>query len=108
MNSLHQILTNLFVTDCRLRSPRPSHRVRLLQIPKHTARPPGSALLRFPYYHDFRESCAADNALVRGVGFHPEAVQNADFRQRSFVTNRALYEVRERPSKAYSWQAFML
>ena len=25
-----------------------------------------------------------------------------------FVTNRALYEVRERPSKTYSWQAFML
>ncbi|THH15930.1 hypothetical protein EW146_g4638 [Bondarzewia mesenterica] len=25
-----------------------------------------------------------------------------------FVTHRALYEVRERPSKAYSWQAFML
>jgi ABC-type multidrug transport system permease subunit len=25
-----------------------------------------------------------------------------------FVTQRALYEVRERPSKAYSWQAFML
>ncbi|CAG7944618.1 unnamed protein product [Penicillium nalgiovense] len=26
----------------------------------------------------------------------------------SFVTQRALYEVRERPSKAYSWKAFML
>lgn len=26
----------------------------------------------------------------------------------NFVTQRALYEVRERPSKAYSWQAFML
>lgn len=25
-----------------------------------------------------------------------------------FVTQRALYEVRERPSKAYSWQAFMM
>lgn len=25
-----------------------------------------------------------------------------------FVTQRALYEVRERPSKTYSWQAFML
>lgn len=25
-----------------------------------------------------------------------------------FVTKRALYEVRERPSKTYSWQAFML
>jgi ABC-type multidrug transport system permease subunit len=25
-----------------------------------------------------------------------------------FVTQRALYEVRERPSKAYSWKAFML
>ncbi|KAF9000473.1 ABC-2 type transporter-domain-containing protein [Cyathus striatus] len=25
-----------------------------------------------------------------------------------FVTHRALYEVRERPSKAYSWQVFML
>lgn len=25
-----------------------------------------------------------------------------------FVTHRALYEARERPSKAYSWQAFML
>jgi ATP-binding cassette subfamily G (WHITE) protein 2 (PDR) len=25
-----------------------------------------------------------------------------------FVTQRALYEVRERPSKAYSWQAFMI
>lgn len=25
-----------------------------------------------------------------------------------FVTQRALYEVRERPSKAYSWVAFML
>ncbi|KAF2089509.1 ABC drug exporter AbcA [Saccharata proteae CBS 121410] len=25
-----------------------------------------------------------------------------------FVTQRALYEVRERPSKSYSWQAFML
>ncbi|THU83339.1 putative ABC multidrug transporter [Dendrothele bispora CBS 962.96] len=25
-----------------------------------------------------------------------------------FVTQRSLYEVRERPSKAYSWQAFML
>ncbi|MBE3046671.1 ABC transporter permease, partial [Candidatus Bathyarchaeota archaeon] len=25
-----------------------------------------------------------------------------------FVTQRALYEVRERPSKAYSWQAFLL
>lgn len=25
-----------------------------------------------------------------------------------FVTQRALYEVRERPSKAYSWQVFML
>ncbi|KAJ5511411.1 CDR ABC transporter [Penicillium expansum] len=26
----------------------------------------------------------------------------------SFVTQRALYEVRERPSKAYSWKAFMM
>ncbi|KAF7716532.1 Uncharacterized protein PECH_005181 [Penicillium ucsense] len=26
----------------------------------------------------------------------------------SFVTQRSLYEVRERPSKAYSWKAFML
>jgi ABC-type multidrug transport system permease subunit len=26
----------------------------------------------------------------------------------SFATQRALYEVRERPSKAYSWQAFMM
>ena len=25
-----------------------------------------------------------------------------------FVTQRSLYEVRERPSKAYSWQAFMI
>lgn len=25
-----------------------------------------------------------------------------------FVTQRALYEVRERPSKAYSWKAFMV
>lgn len=25
-----------------------------------------------------------------------------------FVTQRALYEVRERPSKAYSWKAFMM
>lgn len=25
-----------------------------------------------------------------------------------FVTQRSLYEVRERPSKTYSWQAFML
>lgn len=25
-----------------------------------------------------------------------------------FVTQRALYEARERPSKAYSWKAFML
>lgn len=25
-----------------------------------------------------------------------------------FVTQRSLYEVRERPSKAYSWKAFML
>lgn len=25
-----------------------------------------------------------------------------------FVTQRSLYEVRERPSKAYSWQAFMM
>src|SRR5271156_6187176 len=25
-----------------------------------------------------------------------------------FVTQRALYEVRERPSKTYSWQVFML
>ena len=26
----------------------------------------------------------------------------------SFATQRALYEVRERPSKTYSWQAFMM
>jgi ATP-binding cassette subfamily G (WHITE) protein 2 (PDR) len=26
----------------------------------------------------------------------------------NFVTQRALYEVRERPSKTYSWQVFML
>jgi cation transport ATPase len=26
----------------------------------------------------------------------------------NFVTQRALYEVRERPSKSYSWQSFML
>jgi len=26
----------------------------------------------------------------------------------AFVTQRSLYEVRERPSKAYSWKAFML
>lgn len=26
----------------------------------------------------------------------------------TFVTQRALYEVRERPSKAYSWKAFMM
>ena len=26
----------------------------------------------------------------------------------SFVTQRSLYKVRERPSKAYSWKAFML
>lgn len=26
----------------------------------------------------------------------------------NFVTQRALYEVRERPSKAYSWKAFMV
>ena len=25
-----------------------------------------------------------------------------------FITQRSLYEVRERPSKAYSWQAFLL
>lgn len=25
-----------------------------------------------------------------------------------FVTQRALYEVRERPAKTYSWKAFML
>lgn len=25
-----------------------------------------------------------------------------------FVTQRALYEVRERPSKTYSWKAFMV
>ena len=25
-----------------------------------------------------------------------------------FVTQRSLYEVRERPSKAYSWKAFLI